>query len=301
VTPLETAFERCPVHPEDPSVATCTRCGRFLCAQCLRNPTPPLCAACFVKWSDPLGILSAPFGIAPALGNGARMVFPVLGRVLLLCLLFAIPSGLLSYATTSTSVGPIQQMRATNMFDFFIGLVCNVACLFLFIGVAEGRPLGLGQAVQEAGAKYGRVLSSYFRSGLWILLLGLLFVLPGIWKAVLIAFSTAAAVRIRRGDPLEFSTALVTGRWWPVFGTLAALVALLYVPGLVLIFALESGAELAELPEQTPLRMGMAVFEDFVLRVVEQLYGAGILAMFYALIRTTDQTLEPMRWRDDKD
>lgn len=35
----------CPVHGER-STATCARCGTFLCAQCERQGTPPLCEDC---------------------------------------------------------------------------------------------------------------------------------------------------------------------------------------------------------------------------------------------------------------
>jgi len=43
----------CAVH-EEPAVATCERCGAFLCAQCGSLGTPPLCEDCVERPSPPV-------------------------------------------------------------------------------------------------------------------------------------------------------------------------------------------------------------------------------------------------------
>ncbi len=42
----------CPVH-EKPAVATCDRCGTFLCAQCGSLGSPPLCEECVMRHDVP--------------------------------------------------------------------------------------------------------------------------------------------------------------------------------------------------------------------------------------------------------
>ncbi len=298
---IEASASLCPLHPTEPSVATCSRCGRFLCARCVRYPTPPLCEDCFPKFTDPLGILSAPFGVGTALRNGTRMLVPVLGPVMLLTLIFAIPGGLMSLATASsgepTMRETLKELRVNNLFDSLVGIVCNVACLVLFIGVAEGRKLTILQALAEASARYGRVFGSRLRGGLWIGLFFLALVVPGIWKAVMLAFSTDAAVRISKDDPLEQSSFLVRERWWPVFGGLAVVWSVAYLPTLFVISAGGAALELAGFVQPGWLQGVLAIFEDFLILFSEQFASACSLAMFYALARLTGLTLEPMRWR----
>lgn len=43
----------CAVH-EEPAVATCARCGNFLCAKCGSLGTPPLCEDCVERPSPPV-------------------------------------------------------------------------------------------------------------------------------------------------------------------------------------------------------------------------------------------------------
>lgn len=257
---------------------------------------------CLPKWSDPLGILSAPFGVGPALHHGSRMLKANLGAVMVLTLVFSLPNTLVAFALSfdgpETTNRALTEVRINNGLDLFIGIVCSIACLILFIGTAEGRRLTIGQVLVEATSRYGRVFAVYVRAVLWIVLLGLAFILPGIWKAVLIAFAAAAAVRIRRGDPLEYSTSLVEGRWWLVFGSLVAVFAIGYLPAIVLTAVPEgaitfSGLELTPWP-----RVGLSFLGYWVMRFAEQFVGACCLAMFYALVRSKGLVLEPMRWRD---
>src|SRR5262245_32397154 len=42
----------CPSHPESPSVATCSRCGRFICELCQASTSPLLCTDCKSRIPD---------------------------------------------------------------------------------------------------------------------------------------------------------------------------------------------------------------------------------------------------------
>lgn len=51
--PSDTPVEgTCPVH-EQPAVATCDRCGTFLCARCGSLGVPPLCEECVLRTEKP--------------------------------------------------------------------------------------------------------------------------------------------------------------------------------------------------------------------------------------------------------
>ncbi len=296
------ATQLCPLHPEQPAVATCQRCGRFLCDGCRVSTEPPLCAVCVPIVKDPIGVLSAPFGVGTALKNGAQMFLPVMGSVAALTFVFSIPSALLSYFVSlkndDSLRSTLNEVRLSSFFDSLIGIVCTVACLAMFIGIAEGKQLTVGQALAEATSRYGRVFGTRFRGGLWVGLLTLALILPGIWKAVMLGFSVEAAVRLRREDALEYSSSLVRGRWWEVFGTILAVWIIVYLPSTALSFGFEFAGGLVELGADSPARIGLFVIEDWMTRFSDQFVGACSLAMFYALVARNGLTLEPMRWRD---
>jgi hypothetical protein len=72
----------CAVH-EGPAVATCERCGAFLCAQCGSLGTPPLCEDCVERPSPPVERNTW----AKYLARGYLLLYAVgLGMLLLLTL-----------------------------------------------------------------------------------------------------------------------------------------------------------------------------------------------------------------------
>lgn len=288
----------CPLHPEAPAPATCRRCGRFLCDACVARREPTLCAACAPLVTDPLGVVSSTFSVTRALGNGLKLVRPVAGKVLGVALAFSIPGGLLSWVLIPSGDASVRQQannfRAGRLYDSLIGIVADIACLALFIGVAEGRRLSVSQALQEATSRWGRVFGARFRAGLITLLFALLLVVPGIWKSVLLSFTTIAAVRLRDEDALEASTRLVSGRWWPVLGFGVSAYAVVFIP--VLVMAGVVGAVLPEFDGRPVFGALSEIWGDWVERVAEQLVSAMVLAAFYGLQNTTGATLEPMAW-----
>lgn len=86
---LEAAL--CPEHPEQPSIAACERCGRFLCLGCLASKEPPRCAPCAARVTDPLGILAVPFSIQGALRHGWRIFLTAFPGIFLVSLVFSVP------------------------------------------------------------------------------------------------------------------------------------------------------------------------------------------------------------------
>jgi hypothetical protein len=289
----------CPQHPAVASIANCTRCGRFLCAECRVSENPPLCAACRPLALDPLGILSMPFNAGNTVRNGLRMFTPVLQAVVGITFAFSVPAGLLSWALSQpddSTRTTFNNLRLVTFYDALVGVIATIACTALFIGVAEGRALSVGQALKEGTAAWGRVFGARLRGGLWVLLFALAFILPGIWKAVTLAFVVEAAVRLRGEDPLAYSTSMVQGggRWWPVFGMLILVSLIAYGPPALIVFLLELAAGVVPIP-QLPLE----IFTDWLNRMAEMLEAAFGMAMFYGILKSDDRALPPMQWESD--
>lgn len=296
----------CPVHPDAEAVATCQRCGRFLCAACRVTLEPARCADCSALVADPLGILAAPFSIEATLRNGGRMLAPVLPKVALIALLFSMPAGLLNDALSppgledDSSLSPSSRglrrnlgERVVRLYDALVGLIGTLACLALFVGVAEGRALSVGEALMEGVSAWGRVFGARLHAGIITLLFAFLLLLPGLWKAVLFGFVMEVSFRIPDRDALEFSTSLVQARqrWWATFGMLILIELVVGVPLLGAALLLQSAAEFLGVPS-----MLSAIALDWLARLAAMAAAALGLAMFYGYLRSEAHTLEPMRW-----
>lgn len=285
----------CALHPEVPSEAVCSRCGRFCCGPCLGERQPLLCVACVPLALDPLGLRSARFDPVSALLPGLRLAVSVAAPVFALCVAFSIPAALLQtyfgQGEDLKSVG--QSLRLSSLFDALLGVIGSQAALALVVARSEGRALSLGGAFQEGLGNWGRCLGARIRSGLWIFLFALLLVVPGIWKGVLLAFTSVAALRSQEADPLEQSEALVRGRFWEVFLFFLLAGAVLYLPVFVAIFGVGMLGELVELPT-----FATELFGDSLERFVSDgLMGGVMLAAYVQLHGGAGVPLAPMRWR----
>lgn len=172
-----------------------------------------------------------------------------------------------------------------------MGVVGEVACLFLFISVAEGRELGLGGALREAMSRWARVFGANFRTGLWIILGVLLFVVPAVWWSTMLVFSEVAAVRLRHADALDASRALVRGRFLQVLGYVVAIYAVAVLPGVVIAIAIAMTAEQLGVGG-----WGSGVIGEALMRSGMYVKTAMLLGYFYALSRESAMPLEPMAW-----
>lgn len=284
----------CARHPDVLALGACSRCGSFSCADCAPERDPLLCSTCAPVVTDPLGIRSRSFDVLSPIGAGLKLAAQEVPLILLISFAFAIPGGALQLLVRGEDLRSFAQAtRLSAFYDAFFGIVGYQALLARFIARAEGRELSVGAAFSESLGIWGRVFGARFRAGLWILLLTVLLIVPGIWKAVMLTFVPIAAMRAR-GDPLEVSEALVRGRWWPVLGFIIVSGLVLYVPAGVVAGISTGIYEYFEVP-----RLVNEVFDDWVSRLAEAVSFAMNLAAFYALHRTAGVELEPMRWRTD--
>lgn len=285
----------CAVHPEVPATATCARCGRFFCAACQGADQPLLCTEWVVLWMDPLGILRSPLDLGAVLKNGMQMLSPVIGKVAVLTLVYSAPLVLfLAWMPPDGGGAMWTSFRMTSLYNLLAGTFCTIACTCLFVGAAEGHRLTMGASLAEASARYGRVISTRIRTSLWTSLFLIALIVPGVWKGITLVFSIEAAVRLRKGDPLEQSANLVRGRWWKVFGLWFCIQAV----ALTTTGALRLGSELLLETSAPSILMVLRFVEEWAAAFIEAAGTACLLAMFYAAVNTAGQRLEPMRWRE---
>jgi hypothetical protein len=274
----------CPEHPEQPSIAACERCGRFLCQRCVASKEPPHCSPCAARVRDPLGILAVPFSIQGALRHGWQLFLNAFPGILFVSLLFSVPGGLLTYF--SATEGYSQNL--SSVYDITLGLMGVGACLALMVGSAEGGQRGLGHALVEGLRAWPRLFWARFRSGMWILVFALVLIIPGIMKAVSLAVATEAAYREPRRDALESSSTLTEGRMWEVFWV--CVICNVPVYGLVYGLSILCGQILEVQPALWPV---LEILVDLVSRM-GGILGMGIgLAMFYGLKRFREWPLAP--------
>jgi hypothetical protein len=150
--------------------------------------------------------------------------------------------------------------------------------------------------VRESVRRWGRVFIAQLGASLTVVFLALLLLIPGIWKAIAVAFATVAAVRFSRGDPLRHSSELVRGRWWPVaagvlFTTCVACLPVALVQTLLwgfIKFALSANGFATTLVSEWVGGMAGALDQAFE------------VAMFYGAVCSSNTELKPMQWLSDE-
>ncbi len=287
---------RCALHFDAPSLATCTRCGRFCCQSCLVEREPSLCSACAPTVIDPYGMRAGGLDFVPAFLIASKLVIAELPRLLAIVLLFSLPAAAVQIALVGEgdelkTVG--TSIRVSSVYELFVGLVGAQAMLALLIARGEGRRLSLGSALNEGLQNWARAVGARFRSGLTVLGFTLLLILPGFWKATLLMFSTIAVLRSQERDALEASENLVKGRFGLCFAFGLAAVFVCYGPMFVLGAAVGLALEALSLP-----RFPLELATDLIDRFGTDVAMTSVLYVGYVMLhRTSGHELAPMRWR----
>jgi hypothetical protein len=287
-TVLPSQLPVCPEHPERPSLATCERCGRFLCEDCAVTREPPRCADCQARVGDPLGILSQPFSFQRAFAHGWTLFRQALPGILSVSLLFSIPGGLISYYADLYTSSPLSSLRWTMIYEGSVGLIAIGAFLAMMVGLAEGQRVGVSGALRQGLAAWPGLFGASFRQSLQVMLYSLLFLVPGFIRASTLYLSSEAAFREPGRDALQASTALVTGRRWEVFCLLVASYALNFMA--VIFLSVGVGITTELLPSTT---LGMEVLLDAGGRIGQAFTTAVGLAAYYGFKSLHGEPLAP--------
>ncbi len=182
--PSEAPAHPCPAHLEWPVVATCGRCGKFICARCLteagflRVPDSKQCPACEVRAPQLQGIsgwlvlpalhvaVVAPLSSLAGIGQDA-MALPKISAAwmppVLVELLFN--AAYLSFSIYAAIAFFQKKQRAVNLMVGFYALVMISAVLSVGLGEWIGSLTGNKVTGGEGGVQVGRAFGS---SLIWI-------------------------------------------------------------------------------------------------------------------------------------
>lgn len=263
-------------------MATCARCGSFLCHPCRARIDPDQCEPCSALTGDPLRVRSTPFSIGASLSGGWRMFWGALPVITVMSLTFGLPAAVLG------AVVPDDQGVLTFLgmiFNALIGLIGIIGVLWAMSGVAEGRRVSVKEAFSRGLSEWAQVFINRIRAGLTIAVYTLLLVVPGVFKALGLLLVTPIAVVHRPSDPLEVSSQLTQSVKGELFllcllvgGILfVALIPFVIVSGLLGALNLEGGAE------------ALTFVLELLTRPTSYFLEAVTLAAYYGLLRTRQQ------------
>lgn len=247
---------QCPVHGV-PALGACARCGRFLCRDC-QAAEPTLCTECGVRSADALGLGAQGLTVRNALGLSLRLMrlgAPVIAASVALG---AVVGTLLDQVAASVDTVRLGNLL-DRLYDVSVGQVLTITVVATLLRASAGRPLTFKQALGEGFSAWGRVFVARFRAGLLILLFTLLLVVPGVLKALSLAFVTIYAWKNDGADPLDQSNVLTHERRGVLFGVLT--VAFL----LFMLWLLPSAVVVGAASELLP---ALALPLDYVLNVL---------------------------------
>lgn len=265
----------CPSHPERASVATCARCGRFLCGECRVLDAPPSCAQCRARNRDALGLGASGMTV----GNTLRFAFLLLRAaapaVAVVVLVGAAVGTALELALPDLSRSVSRLVD--RVYEFTVGMVLTTSVVAAMLHAAEGERLAPGAALQEGLNSYGRVLKWRFLSGLYILAFTLLLIVPGILKALSFAFVGILAWKAVP-DPLGASEELTHGKRARLLGVLTC-AFLVFLVALVVPIAVAGGLS-GVLPG---LDVPVTVFSNLCINLGERFLDASVVAAYLLL------------------
>ncbi|MEO6714536.1 MAG: glycerophosphoryl diester phosphodiesterase membrane domain-containing protein [Mycobacteriales bacterium] len=149
--------------------------------------------------------------------------------ILSVCALAATFSGVTSFllviATRDSPVGSDVPLLV-NWFNGFVGMVTwgviNAALAVIIGDAVLGRPVVRGAAWAQIRPRLGAIAGAAVVTSILLVVGFLVFVIPGIYLSVALAFTTPAIVLEGRGiiAAMKRSRALVSGAWWRTLGVL---------------------------------------------------------------------------------
>jgi hypothetical protein len=189
----------------------CSRCGGFVCGSCRAFDAPVLCSDCQNRIHDPvLRSLFEPISTGRA---GARLFAMVLPQLLIVSAAFAVPLTVVNHYTRTAGGSGIVLLLA---YTWTLGLLPNIAAVWLMAGAANGQRHTLSMAVFAAWRGLPRVAAAEIRVLLNIGLYMLPCTVPGFipWTS---GWVTLQAACFEEGDAVARSKELTAGRRWEVF------------------------------------------------------------------------------------
>lgn len=108
----------------------------------------------------------------------------------------------------------------SNVLSATIGLLMTIGIVLAVKNSLEGKSQSFGETLKDANSKWSKVLVTSLVSGLLLLLLTLLFIIPGIIFGIYWLLATYVVIQYGISDmkALSYSKKLVENKWWKTFG-----------------------------------------------------------------------------------
>lgn len=104
-----------------------------------------------------------------------------------------------------------------------VGLISTIAVVRITKNYADNTPLGEPvEEIQKAATTWPIVLKTAIVSGVYIMLLSMLLLIPGIIYSIYWTFSMSITILTGKSgkEAMDHSKSLVQGRWWKTVGFL---------------------------------------------------------------------------------
>ncbi|MBI5545875.1 MAG: hypothetical protein HY901_18455 [Deltaproteobacteria bacterium] len=283
---LPSAAPKCPSHPDRLAATTCSRCGTFLCSQCVVARPERLCAACLARKLSDLPA-SRPYSFRGALQTGWTLLRARFGLYLALTGVFALPEALVRLWV------PGLQALLGFLCSTTLGLVGVLACLSCAAEAGLGRRIDWWTALRAALRAWPRAFLARLGAAVQVALFFLLLIVPGFIRWVQLCVVTPVALLEHSGSALRRSAELTAGWGWSLLGLLcAANVLLLLLVG-------STALLVGEVAELAPPLLGPAVLLQTWLANVGALCVEMLMLGAYFGLKSSTERAEELLFEQD--
>jgi uncharacterized membrane protein len=180
-------------------------------------------------------LASEQLGLGSLFTVGWRIYLANLKTILLCGAVVYIPTNLLLAALPGVqNKDYVTQLtyyaRVANLINMLVGVVAVMAVMSVVKQHLEGQRIDFGQAMLMSVRRWGHAIGTNIMAGLWLLLMFLCLVVPGIIYSIYYIFVVPAVIlgNLSGMRALSYSKSLVVERWWPTLG-FALVIAMTYM------------------------------------------------------------------------
>lgn len=197
-------------------------------------------------------IKSQQFTVAQIFSTAWELIKEQISNVFLIAIIVYVPINIgLSFIPLEEMIekygmtGFRVTMRIYQIVEALFGVLALMALTYLSEQSLQGNKIDFKTALKKSLSRWGAVLWTSLLAGLIVIGLTFLLIIPGIIWGIYYAFvAYVVAVRDLSGKcALDYSKALVRGRWWRVFGILLLFGILEILVGFGLTFPMQLMAE----------------------------------------------------------
>ncbi|QQG46128.1 MAG: hypothetical protein HYY55_04175 [Candidatus Niyogibacteria bacterium] len=111
-------------------------------------------------------------------------------------------------------------MKVIQIFEGLIGIIASMAIAYIIKSKIDGQTISFGQALKKSMSRWPAAIGTNILFGIFLLGLTLLLIIPGIIYYVYWSFVLYIVVLQDKSgkSALDYSKAIVKGRWWKVAG-----------------------------------------------------------------------------------